>query len=124
MLARDLLGKGLYRCPTDREAVQTRGSDTQLHTQRAEDGVRRRETQIDQYLSETPAGAALLLQGDRQLLARDQLPFEQHATECRPGARRRRRRNGDTCPDTSEWRGAKLKCHNKTLSCFGWEERD
>ena len=90
VFARDLFRQRLHGRVADGEPVQARRRHSELHAQRAEYGIRRGEPEVQQHLPETPFGRrALMFDGEGQLLARDQLTFEQHLAERAAGARHR-----------------------------------
>ena len=80
MLAGHFLGKRLDGRGTHREPVEARGGHAQLQAQRAEDGVRRRVSQIDQHLAEALARGALFDDRRVQLLGGDELFVKQDLT--------------------------------------------
>jgi hypothetical protein len=114
VLAGHLLGERLDGGGTYRKPVEACGGHAKLQAQRAEDGVGRRVSQLDQHLTETPSGIAVVLDGDRQLLARDELPLEQDFAERRPGALRRGRPHGDGSCWVLKWWRSEIKCQYAT----------
>ena len=114
VLAGHFLGKRLDGRGTHREPVEARGGHAQLQAQRAEDGVRCGVSQIDQHLAEAPVGIAVVLDGERQLLARDQLPLEQDFAERRARALWRGRLHGASTLCVSGRREPELKCQYTT----------
>src|SRR5205809_642655 len=81
MLARNPLGQRVHRCRRDGVVVQPRGRDAELKAQRAENRVGRGESEIEELLTEAAIRSPLMIDRDRQLFLRDQLPVEENLSE-------------------------------------------